>query len=64
MKRITISILLLVIALLGVILAMLNADSVAIDFYFTSVELPLALLLYLALALGALGGIVLSSLMI
>ena len=64
MKRIIISLLILVIALLGVILAVLNADSVAVDFYFTRVQLPLALVLYIALALGALAGILLSVLMV
>lgn len=64
MKRITISILLLLFALLGVMLAVLNSDSVAVDFYFTSTQLPLALLLYIALAIGALAGILLSLLMV
>jgi len=64
MKRILIYLLLLLIAILGAVLAKLNGDSVLFNFYFSSIELPLIVLMYLALALGAFSGIVVALAMI
>lgn len=64
MKRIITYFLLALIAVIGVTLAKLNGDSAVFNFYFSNVELPLIVLLYMALAIGALAGILVSVLMI
>lgn len=63
MKRIFIYFILLLLAIIGAVVARFNADSVLFDFYFSSAEVPLALLLYVTLAVGALAGILFTSLM-
>lgn len=64
MTRIFIYFLLLVLAITGATLAKLNGDSVVFNFYFSTVEMPLVALLYAALTIGALAGVVLSLAMI
>ena len=58
--RIFIYFLLLLLAVIGATLAKLNGDSVIFNFYFSTVELPLIVLLYASLAIGALAGIIAS----
>ncbi|MCW9088918.1 MAG: LapA family protein [Gammaproteobacteria bacterium] len=64
MKRLLISLLLLLLALIGVVFARLNADGVAVDFYFLATQAPLALLLYLALTIGVVAGLMVSFVMV
>lgn len=60
MKRVAIIILLLLTAIIGVVLANLNAGEVSFNYYFSSITLPLAVLLFLVLTSGALVGVLLS----
>ena len=60
MKRIVIFGLLLVVALLGLTFALMNADTVHLSFYFTEVEAPLSLVVVLAMILGAALGVLAS----
>ena len=60
MKRALILLILLLLAVVGSVLAYLNAEVVAFNYYFSTVELPLAVLLFLALTAGALSGVLLS----
>lgn len=60
MKHVLIVITLLLLAVIGSVLAYLNADGVTFNFYFSSIELPLAVLLFLALTAGALAGVLVS----
>lgn len=63
MKRVIIPTILLIFAIIGAVLAKLNAGPVAFDYYLSTTEIPLALLLYIVLALGVLLGILVSLLM-
>lgn len=56
MKRVILTSILLLLLLVGVVVAWLNAGSVSFDLYFITTEAPLALLLYAALAIGVLVG--------
>lgn len=60
MKRIFIYTPLILIAVAGATLAHLNAASVTFDFYFSSIKLSLAALLYAALVVGVVLGFVAS----
>jgi putative membrane protein len=60
MKRALLLFLLLLIALLGSVLAHLNAELVSFNYYFSTLSLPLALLLFFVLAAGVLCGVLLS----
>lgn len=60
MKRLVIILFLLLVALVGVSIAALNAGEVTFDYYLSSVTLPLAVLVFIALSLGALAGVLLS----
>ena len=60
MRRFVYLILALVIILFGVTFAVLNADKVQLNYYMGSVELPLSLIVVLAMTLGAVLGIVAS----
>jgi putative membrane protein len=60
MKRVAIILLLLLIAIIGAVLANLNAGEVSFNYYFSSITLPLAVLLFLVLTTGALAGVLLS----
>lgn len=57
MKRILLFIILLLVVLLGLSFALMNAGPVSLDYYFASVEAPLSLVVVLAIALGALLGV-------
>jgi len=58
MKRITLFILLLILAVLGIGFAVLNAEPVPFNYYLGSTEAALSLIVVLALALGALLGVI------
>ncbi len=60
MKRVVIGLFLLLIALIGASIAYLNAGEVSFDYYVSTITLPLAVLLFLALCLGALAGVLLT----
>jgi putative membrane protein len=60
MKRIVIFALLLIVALLGLSFALLNADTVQLKFYFGEVEAPLSLVVVLAMIVGAALGVLAS----
>ena len=60
MKRVAIVLLLLLIALVGAVMATFNAGEVSFNYYFSTITLPLAVLLFLALCIGAFAGVLLS----
>ena len=60
MKRIAIFLILLLIALVGAVLANLNAGEISFNYYLSTVTLPLAVLLFLVFSIGALTGVLLS----
>ncbi len=57
MKRISLLILLFIVAILGLSFAVLNADMVALKYYFGEIRAPLSLIIVLSLACGALLGV-------
>lgn len=57
MSKILYAIVIALIALLGVIFAILNAETVQINYYFSSKATPLSLALILAMLLGAILGL-------
>ncbi len=57
MRRVIGLFLLLLVVLLGLSFALLNAGSVELDYYFGSVSMPLSLLVVLVLILGAVLGV-------
>lgn len=60
MKRIFLILILLLLTALAAVLASLNAAPVVFDYYLTTTELPLALVLFAAFAMGSLFGLILS----
>lgn len=60
MKRIFFYLILLLLAVVAGVLAQHNAEQVALDLYFLTTEAPLVVLLYAALAIGALAGVLLT----
>lgn len=60
MKRLVITLFLLLIALFGASITYLNAGEVSFDYYISTVTLPLAVLVFIALCIGALVGVLLS----
>jgi uncharacterized integral membrane protein len=60
MKRALLLFSLLLTALLGSVLAYLNAEAVGFNYYLSTVTLPLAVLLFLAFSTGALAAVLLS----
>lgn len=60
MKRALIIFILTLLAIFGSVLANLNADEVTLNYYFSSLTLPLALLLLLVLSSGAVAGVIFS----
>jgi len=60
MSKLIYTILVLTIILFGIIFAVLNADTVQLNYYFGSQQLPLSLALVLAMFVGALLGVVAS----
>jgi len=60
MKRIVIFAILLLVTLLGLSFALMNANSVRLMYYFGEVQAPLSLVVVLAIALGAFLGVLAS----
>jgi len=60
MKRIIIFTVLLLVVLIGLSFALMNADMVSLNFYFGKLEAPLSLVMVIALALGAVMGVLAS----
>ncbi len=60
MKRIIIFTLLLLVALLGLSFALMNAEPVTLNYYFGKLQAPLSLVLVIALAFGAVMGVLAS----
>jgi len=61
MLRLLYFLLVLIVVILGIVFSVLNADTVQLHYYLGSIELPLSLVIILAMIVGALLG-VLSSL--
>lgn len=57
MKRILTLILLVIVVLLGLSFALMNAQPITLNYYFSTVEAPLSLLIVFALATGAALGV-------
>jgi putative membrane protein len=53
MKRIITFIVLLLVTLLGLTFALMNAESVKLDYYFGSMQAPLSLVVVVAIIIGA-----------
>ncbi len=60
MKRIIIYTILLLVALVGLSFALLNSDTVTLNYYFDKLQAPLSLVIVIALALGAIMGVLAS----
>jgi putative membrane protein len=60
MKRIIIFTVLLLVVLIGLSFALMNAGMVSLNFYFGKLEAPLSLVMVIALALGAVMGVLAS----
>jgi len=60
MKRILVFLVVIVVAVIGLSFTVLNASLVHLDYYFSSGEFPLSLLIVIALAIGALFGVLAS----
>lgn len=60
MKRIVIFTILLLVALVGLSFALINAETVTLNYYFDSLQAPLSLVMVIALALGAIMGVMAS----
>jgi putative membrane protein len=61
MKRIITFVLLLLVSLLGLTFALMNAEAVQIDYYFGSVQAPLSLVVVIAIIIGAGFGVLAST---
>lgn len=57
MKRAVYLILTLLVVIFGIVFAVLNADTVQLNYYLGSLELPLSLVIVLAMIVGALLGV-------
>lgn len=60
MLKIVNLVVLLVLVLLGIVFAVLNADRVQLNYYFGSVDIPLSLVLVVAMIIGAILGVLAS----
>lgn len=60
MKRVAIILSLLLLALVGAAIANLNSGEISFNYYFSTIQLPLAVLVFLALCAGAIAGVFLS----
>lgn len=60
MRRVVLLILALAVVAVGVVFAVLNADVVALNYYFATAQLPLSLILVIAFACGATLGVIAS----
>ena len=56
MKRILVSIILVIVAVLGLSFSLMNAEQVILNYYFSTIQAPLSLVVVLAIAVGALLG--------
>lgn len=57
MKRILVFVILLVVALLGLSFALMNAELVSLNYYFATIQVPLSMVVVLAIVVGALLGV-------
>ncbi|HKJ77164.1 MAG TPA: LapA family protein [Gammaproteobacteria bacterium] len=57
MKRLLVFLFILVVVVLGLGFAVLNAESVAVNFYFGTLQAPLSMVVVLAMVVGALLGV-------
>ena len=57
MKRIITFVLLLLVSLLGLTFALMNAEAVQLNYYFGSVQAPLSLVIVIAIIIGAALGV-------
>lgn len=57
MRRFVYLVLTLMVVIFGIVFAVLNADTVQLNYYLGSVELPLSLVIMLAMIVGAVLGI-------
>lgn len=60
MKRIITFVVLLLVTLLGLTFALMNADTVQLDYYFGSLQAPLSLVVVIAMIIGAALGVLAS----
>jgi len=60
MKRIIIYTILLMVSLVGLSFALLNSDTVTLNYYFDKLQAPLSLVMVIALAIGAVMGVLAS----
>lgn len=60
MSKLMYTILVLVVILLGIIFAVLNAENVQLNYYFGSQELPLSLAMVMSMIVGAVLGVLAS----
>jgi putative membrane protein len=60
MSKLIYTILVLLVILLGIVFAILNADSVQLNYYFGSKQLPLSLAIVLSMLVGAILGVLAS----
>lgn len=60
MSKLIYTVLILAIILFGIIFAMLNAQSVQLNYYFGAKQLPLSLLIVLSMLIGAILGVLAS----
>ena len=61
MKRIITFVLLLLVSLLGLTFALMNAEPVQLNYYFGSIEAPLSLVIVIAIIIGAALGVLAST---
>jgi putative membrane protein len=61
MVRIIYILLIVLLVVIGLVFAVLNADPVQLNYYFSSASIPLSLLLLLAIIIGAVLGILASA---
>lgn len=57
MKRIVTFVLLMLVSLLGLTFALMNAETVQLNYYFGSIEAPLSLVIVIAIIIGAALGV-------
>lgn len=60
MKRVVIILFLLLLALVGAVIANLNTGETSFNYYFSTIQLPLAVLVFLAICVGAVAGVLLT----
>jgi putative membrane protein len=60
MSKLIYTVLVLIVILIGVVFAVLNADTVQLNYYFGSKQIPLSLTIVLAMIIGAILGVLAS----